>query len=117
MYSAANVNSSIVADKPRFNKIGLFVRPASLSNSKFCIFLAPIWKTSKYSSAISKSAGFTISLTILRLNLSLTFFNILSPSIPNPWKSYGDVLGLNAPPLMNFSPLACKSRATASTCS
>src|SRR5699024_535328 len=38
-------------------------------------------------------------------------------SSPSPWKSYGDVRGLNAPPLMNFSPLLAKSCATVSTCS
>jgi hypothetical protein len=78
---------------------------------------APIWKTSKYSSAISKSAGLTISLTTFKSYLSLVFLSIFNPSTPNPWKSYGDVRGLKAPPLINFSPLACKSAATASTCS
>ncbi|EAL08361.1 conserved hypothetical protein [Listeria monocytogenes str. 4b H7858] len=42
IYSAAPMNSSIVADKPRFSKMGLSTRPAAFSNSKFCMFLAPI---------------------------------------------------------------------------
>ncbi|CFO35940.1 Uncharacterised protein [Staphylococcus aureus] len=87
MYSAAYINSSIVADKPRFSNTGLFERPASLSNSKFCMLRAPIWNTSKYSSATSKSAGLTISLTTFKPYLSLVFLSIFSPSTPNPWKS------------------------------
>ncbi len=67
--------------------------------------------------ATSKSFGFTISLTTFKSYLSLICLSILRPSTPKPWKSYGDVRGLNAPPRINFSPLACKFLATASTCS
>ena len=42
IYSADINHSSIVFDKPLFNKIGFFVdRPSSFNSSKFCIFLAP----------------------------------------------------------------------------
>ena len=41
MYSADISHSSIVADKPRFSKIGLSVLPSSFKSSKFCILRAP----------------------------------------------------------------------------
>ena len=41
IYSAAFNHSSIVADRPLFNKTGRPARPTSFNNSKFCIFLAP----------------------------------------------------------------------------
>ena len=48
MYSAANINSSMVAANPRFSKIGFSICPTVFSSSKFCIFLLPICKTSIY---------------------------------------------------------------------
>lgn len=46
-----------------------------------------------------------------------TSFRILSPSRPKPWKSYGDVRGLYAPPRISFNPFSWIVAATAATCS
>ena len=42
MYSADMIHSSIVALKPRFNKIGFDILPTAFNRSKFCILRAPI---------------------------------------------------------------------------
>ena len=43
-------------------------------------------------------------------------FNIFKPSNPRPWKSYGDVRGLYAPPLISFKPFDWIAAATSATC-
>ena len=49
--------------------------------------------------------------------MSAASLNITKPSSPRPWKLYGDVLGLNAPPLSPFPPLATTPSAVSSVCS
>ncbi len=49
--------------------------------------------------------------------LSPTLLNIFNPSTPIPWKAYGDVRGLNAPPLNIVAPDSLMVLAIISTCS
>src|SRR5699024_2169686 len=51
IYSAAPLNSEIVADIPRFKITGLSVSPTFFNNSKFCMFLAPI-ESQRYKPAV-----------------------------------------------------------------
>ena len=116
MYSALISSSLRVLASPLLRRIGLFVFPSSLSKSKFCIFLAPTCKTST-SSKSGRSVMLIISVTI---GSPVAFLASCKSSIPlpfRPWKSYGEVLGLKAPPLSIFAPASLTAFATATICS
>ena len=117
MYSALINNSSMVADKPLFKSIGLLILPNSFNKSKFCIFLAPTWIISAFSINVSISYGDISSVTIGNPVLAFASFNNSKPSYFNPWKLYGEVLGLNAPPLKKLAPCFFTSFATSAICS
>ena len=116
MYSALISNSSRVLDSPRLSRIGLSQRPSSLSNSKFCIFLAPTCITST-SLNISRCAALMISVTIGSSVSRFAARRSSSPSARSPWKEYGEVRGLNAPPRSSFAPAAFTLLATLIICS
>ena len=97
-YSADKSHSSIVAEGPRFNRTGFPSEPTFFNSSKFCIFRAPIWNISVRSRILSASSGDTTSVTIGIPYISPAAFMYSSPAIPSPWKAYGLVLGLYAPP-------------------
>lgn len=68
------------------------------------MFLAPIWMMStsaSYSSSLSTDIN---STTMGNLVTSLAYFKYSRPSSFKPWKLYGEVLGLKAPPLKNLHP-------------
>ena len=103
-YSAAMSHSSIVAERPRFRRTGIPVLPTSLRSSKFCMFLAPIWNMSMYDFIISTSLGETTSVVTGMPYLSPASLRYLRPSSPSPWKEYGLVRGLKAPPRRMTAP-------------
>ena len=117
MYSLASNNSSNVADIPRFNKTGSSDSPTASRSLKFCMFLAPICRTSTYFSIIDKCCASIISLKRGNEVISEASFSIFNPSSPNPWKLYGEVLGLNAPPLKPFDPASFAAIAVSIVCS
>src|SRR3989338_5898261 len=96
--SAARRNSVMVAERPRLSSTGLCDWPTSLRSSKFCMLRAPICMTSAYFSTSSMSRTSISSVTTLKPVCLATSRRSLSPSSPNPWKEYGEVLGLKAPP-------------------
>ena len=59
---------------------------------------APIWSTSANSTTASTSRGSISSVTIGRPVSSRASARISSASSPSPWKAYGEVRGLKAPP-------------------
>ncbi|SCI34666.1 Uncharacterised protein [uncultured Clostridium sp.] len=66
--------------------------------------------SSKYSASINSD---TIGSPVA----SLAATRISNPADPIPWKAYGDVLGLNAPPLNRLAPAALAALAISITCS
>ena len=58
-----------------------------------------------------------ISDTSLRLWRSAALRSSRSPSSPRPWKLYGELRGLKAPPRRTFAPARLTAEAAASTCS
>ena len=78
---------------------------------------APICNISAYWQIVSKSLILTISVTTLRPTSSATERIIFKPSTPSPWKSYGDVRGLKAPPRKNCAPHALTALAASNNCS
>ncbi len=116
MYSALIKSSLSVFASPLFNSIGLLVLPSSRKRSKFCIFLAPTCKTS-ISSNSGKSVMLIISDTIGKPVSLLAIFKSSMPVPFKPWKSYGEVLGLKAPPLSIFAPAAFTAFAMPTICS
>ena len=117
MYSADISHSSIVADKPRFSKIGLSVLPSSFKSSKFCILRAPTWITSTSSTKRSILSADIISVMIGSPVTALASFNKSSPVSCSPWKEYGEVRGLKAPPRRIAAPICFTSSATPIICS
>ena len=81
------------------------------------MFLAPICITSTSSTNLSKYAVDINSVTIGRLVSCFAIFNNSNPSSSKPWKLYGDVLGLKAPPLKKFAPDFFTAFATSIICS
>ena len=81
------------------------------------MFLAPICITSTSSTNLSKYAVDINSVTIGRLVSCFAIFNNSNPSSSKPWKLYGDVLGLKAPPLKKFAPDFFTAFAISTTCS
>ena len=87
--------------------------PSSLSSSKFCMLRAPTWITST-----SSNRSRWRSVHDLGDNGQARFLLGLraaggAPPACRPWKAYGDVRGLNAPPRSSVAPAAFTSRATA----
>ena len=117
MYSAAIKSSSTDADGPRLISTGFSARPTSASSTKFCMLRAPIWITSAVSSTASTWRGSISSVTIGRPVSSFASRRISSASKPMPWKEYGDVRGLKAPPRSQVAPAAATARAVSSVCS
>ena len=116
MYSALMSHSLMVLESPRLSRMGLRVRPRVLSNSKFCMLRAPTWIRSTssnrsrcFSLIISVTMGSPVALRALRSSSR--------PSAPIPWKSYGLVRGLKAPPRSSFAPDALTACAMAVICS
>ena len=81
------------------------------------MFLAPTWIISAFSTNFGISQGDIISVTTGSPVSSFASFNKSNPSYFNPWKLYGEVLGLNAPPLKNPAPCFFTSFATNMICS
>ena len=81
------------------------------------MFRAPIWITSAASSTASTCRGSISSVTIGSPVSSRASRRIASASSPSPWKVYGDVRGLNAPPRSHVAPAAATARAVSSVCS
>ena len=92
------------------------MRPSSFKRSKFCILRAPTWSTST-SSKRGRSDTLMISVTMGRPVSLRAIFNSSRPSPLRPWKSYGEVRGLNAPPLSRLAPAAFTALATSTICS
>jgi hypothetical protein len=55
-------------------------------------------------------------VTIGRPTESRTSARIFSPSAASPWKAYGEVRGLNAPPRSRVAPAAWAIRAASTVC-
>jgi hypothetical protein len=117
MYSAAINSSSIDADGPRFNSTGLLAFPTSARSEKFDMLRAPIWITSAVSTTAATSRGSISSVTSGRPVSSRASSRIFRPSRPRPWKVYGEVRGLNAPPRSIVQPAAATTRAVFMVCS
>ena len=103
IYSALISSSSRVFAIPLFRRMGLRIFPSSLRSSKFCIFLVPTWITST-SSKRGRCSALMISVTMGSPVAFWASTSIFRPSLPSPWKEYGEVLGLKAPPLNNPAP-------------
>ena len=72
---------------------------------------APIWITSAASTTSSTCRGSISSVTIGRPVSSLASRRMSSASRPRPWKVYGEVRGLKAPPRSMVAPAAATTRA------
>ena len=72
---------------------------------------APICKMSLYFATSSKFASSITSVMTCISNSSAAWRMYFSPSSSSPWKAYGDVLGLNAPPRKIVAPPALAIRA------
>jgi hypothetical protein len=117
MYSAAISSSSSEADAPRLSSTGLSVLPTSASSRKFCMLRAPIWSTSAVSTTSSTWRGSTTSVVNGSPVTSRASARIARPSDPRPWKLYGDVRGLKAPPRSMVAPAAATARQLSMVCS
>ena len=117
MYSAARSHSSIVPERPRFSITGMRVRPTALSSEKFCMLRVPIWSTSANSATMSTCAGSITSVMIGSPVRSRASARRRNPSRPRPWKAYGEVRGLKAPPRSRVAPAAATPAATSKSCS
>ena len=78
---------------------------------------APIWITSAASTTASTWRGSMSSVTSGSPVSARASFKITSASSPSPWKAYGDVRGLKAPPRSIVTPSALTQRAVSSVCS
>ena len=103
-YSAASRNSSSVALMPRFRRTGLAAPPTAASRAKFCIFRVPTWSTSAYRATSGTCSGATTSVTMARPVASRASARNSRPCSARPWKAYGSVRGLNAPPRRPTAP-------------
>ena len=118
IYSALMSHSSIVAERPRFNSTGTLRRPTARSKSKFCIFLAPIWiRSTFFSRKVPILSALINSVTTGSCTSLAASMSISSPFSRSPWKEYGDVLGLNAPPRRRDAPEFLTACATVWICS
>ena len=116
-YSAAIRSSSTEVEAPRLSNTGLSARPTSDRRRKFWLLRAPIWITSVASTTCSTWRGSISSVTTGSPVSSRASRRIASASRPSPWKVYGDVRGLNAPPRSIVAPAAATTRAVSSVCS
>ncbi|MPM71896.1 hypothetical protein SDC9_118867 [bioreactor metagenome] len=117
MYSADIIHSSIVAARPLFSRIGTCVLPSSFSNSKFCILRAPTCIKSTLPTNWSNLSADIISVTIGSPFLEPASLSISSPFSFKPWKEYGEVRGLKAPPRNSEAPASLTDSATEFICS
>ena len=116
MYSALITSSSRVLARPRFKSTGLSDFPNALSSWKFCILRAPTWTISTSWNS-SRCSGVIISVTTGSPVAFLASSSSLRPLFCSPWKEYGEVLGLKAPPRSSPAPLFITSVATSVICS
>ena len=115
MYSAEVRSSLTVFAQPRFKSTGLSSFPSAFKSSKFCILRAPTWIMST-----SSNSG-SCSLSVISLTIGMPHFRPASisggrPSARMPWKLYGEVRGLNAPPRRSCAPASFISRAMPIIC-
>ena len=103
-YSADSSHSSIVAEMPRLSSTGLRAWPSSRSSVKFCMLRAPTWKMSVYLSMTSIWLRSITSVMSFRFSAFDASRSSRSPSSPSPWKLYGELRGLKAPPRKIFAP-------------
>ena len=76
----------------------------------------PIWSTSATSRTASSSRGSITSVTTGNPVAALASASSLSPSAPRPWKAYGEVRGLYAPPRSRVPPASATAIAVSSSC-
>ena len=80
------------------------------------MFRAPIWMTStSLKSSISRK-----SISSVTIGSPVSLFadeSMSSPALPSPWKAYGEVRGLNAPPRSIVAPAAFTDFAMLTICS
>ena len=76
----------------------------------------PTWSMSACSATTFTSRASTISVTIGRPVTSRTSERISRPFTPRPWKAYGEVRGLNAPPRSSLAPAALAISAASRVC-
>ena len=77
----------------------------------------PICSMSACSATTSTSAASSTSVTTGSPTSSRTSARMRSPSTPRPWKAYGDVRGLYAPPRSSVAPARLAMQADSSVCS
>ena len=116
MYSADSSHSSIVAEMPRLISTGLRAWPSSRSSVKFCMLRAPSWKMSAYLSMTSIWLTSITSVTSFMFSAFAASRSSRSPSSPRPWKLYGELRGLKAPPRKIFAPARRTAAAASRTC-
>jgi len=116
MYSAQLSHSSKVEYIPRLSRIGFPDLPTSRRSEKFCIFRAPICNTSAYSPTQETSRVSTTSVTIGSPVSRRALSRILRPFSPRPWKAYGEVRGLKAPPRSICAPAFFTAIAVSMVC-
>ena len=76
----------------------------------------PTWSMSACSATTFTSRASTISVTIGRPVTSRTSERISRPFTPRPWKAYGEVRGLKAPPRSSVAPAALAISAASRVC-
>ena len=116
MYSAAISHSSTVAVIPRLSSTGLPASPTACSSPKLAMLRVPICSMSACSATTGTSRASTTSVTIGRPVASRVSTRISRPSRPRPWKAYGEVRGLKAPPRSRVAPAARAMCAASSVC-
>ena len=116
MYSAAMSSSLMVLLIPRLSSTGLRRSPTASSSEKFCMLRAPICRRSAASATSGNvSVSFT-SVTTLSPVSDRAWESSSRPLPLSPWKSYGLVRGLKAPPRSKLAPLCTTPRAAARIC-
>lgn len=103
MYSMLISSSSIVLERPRFNRIGLLILPSPLSSSKPYTLCVPVWVV-PMSPNSSRCGTYMISVTIDR---PVLFFAPSKSSRLSAFmfrKEYGEARGLNVLPRKNLMP-------------
>ena len=68
------------------------------------MFRVPIWRMSAYSATMSTWFGSMTSVITGSPVRSRASARKRRPWTPRPWKAYGEVRGLNAPPLRMVAP-------------
>ena len=115
MYSAAISSSSSVAERPRLSSAGAAgpARPRRAGCSSACCGRrSGSRRRPRRRRATSRTS--ISSVTIGRPVSSLASWSIARPSLPRPWKLYGEVRGLYAPPRSIEAPASATQRATSS---